>query len=164
MGTTGTAGKDGSPAGPDAQKLAAIDPDQFAIEWLKPSITKLTPASSPMGRAVEGETVSITGGTFTTTDMIEIQNQDKQWVLSPTTVVGANLATFTVPVVSGGINSVRLRQQDNTTSNEISLEILPVVTGTIPAGRITPGAKAQLTGTGFSKVDGVHINGFTSAT
>lgn len=158
-GVQGAAGKPGAKSSNTPVQFTAITPAEFAVAWLKPAIKTLTAKTSTGGKALEGETVSAVGLYFAPGDTIEIGG-GAQWTVCPTTILGDTLLSFVVPVVQGGLRSVRLRRPNGTLSNEASLYISATLTGTNPTPRLTPGETAKLFGTGFTTGMRVRINNF----
>jgi hypothetical protein len=159
VGLPGAAGNLGTKASDKPIRFTSITKDEFTTEWEKPAITKLTSTTSPQGRAVEGEVVSVAGERFILGDVIDI-GDGNTWTACQTTVAADVLMKFTVPMVAGGVRSIRVRQPNGVVSNTASIYILPTLLKTLPPTRITPGEKVKLIGTGFAPNDRVRINNF----
>jgi beta-glucosidase/6-phospho-beta-glucosidase/beta-galactosidase/lysophospholipase L1-like esterase len=161
--TAGEAGKPGEPGkqGPagqpgakyededeDAVGLKPIDADDFRRKLLEPVIFRLSPTD---GR--EGDTVTATGLRYTATDVVFVDD-----VACATTIVNDTQLTFKVPSVPGGRRAVQVKQTDGTLSNRATLDVLPVIGSMQPTGRIRPGTRVTVVGSGFAPGSIVRVN------
>ncbi len=147
-GKQGPAGKPGEAYLDDAFGLKAIDADDFIGKLLEPAIINLSPLD-----VKEGDSVTATGRRYTATDVAFVEG-----VACATTVISDTQLTFNVPAVPGGRRAVQISQTDGTLSNRATLNVLPVISVTQPAGRIRPGTSVTLIGSGFAPGTIVRVN------
>jgi hypothetical protein len=163
-GSQGAAGKQGQTGSTNGAtgliQLIAIDPAAFNTAINMPAIITV---SSPYVH--EGDTVSITGQGFLTTDVVQMVADASGTVAACTTsVLSDTLASFQIPAVWGGSRQFYILQTDGTKTNSDTVYVMPTLnpvgtsSGNNPP-RIKPGTQVTILGTGFANGDMVQING-----
>jgi hypothetical protein len=162
-GNLGPRGPQGNPGNPgdhftDAEKFFTIDRNAFIAAFNKPAITGLSAES-----ASYGDVITAIGKNFSNQDLVFVDN-----IQANTNYISDTLITFIVPSTNGGRQkSVYVKQQDGTTSNRATLQILPKImwieqigqkSTDNPPARFTPGKGATIVGTGFSAGLTIRIN------
>lgn len=155
-GFKGNKGQDGI-SFPNSLQLVPITQTEFNVALTKPAII----STDRQGLfSYVGDTVTVHGLRFSTTDKIFIQDSNEQLTIEcPTTFVANNLLTFVVPKTIGGYTMFGVRQSDGTPSvNEGTLLIRPKIATVLPATRMRPGAEVFIKGTGFDLNGSIRIN------
>jgi lysophospholipase L1-like esterase len=147
LGVAGRAGESGKRYA-DAVGFYPITADMFRQALVWPAITNLTP-----NRATAGQFVTVTGLRFFPGATVIVEG-----VAAPTTVASDTLLTFPVPAVPGGQRAVQVKQADGTLSRGSPLYVLPVIASADQGGRVRPGTKVTLVGTGFAPGAQVRVN------
>ena len=149
-GALGVAGRAGEPGkrSADAVGFYPITADMFGQALIWPAISNLSP-----NRATAGQLVTVTGLRFLPGATVLVEG-----VAAPTTVSSDTLLTFPVPAVPGGQRVVQVRQADGSLSSKATLYVLPAIASTDQVGRVRPGTKVTLVGSGFAPGAQVRVN------
>ncbi|WP_322769127.1 family 1 glycosylhydrolase [Frankia sp. Cr1] len=153
-GAQGRQGAIGSP-GPhggqhlDSVRFVPVSRDEFAAKLTEPALVRADPP-----RAVAGATVTLHGVRLLPDDVLTISDQPV-----PMTVIADTLATFNVPAVIGGNQTLRVRRAGGVRSNNLSFYVLPQVAAVGDGSRVKPGTTVTVTGSGFAPGARVRVNG-----
>ncbi len=147
-GNMGLQGGAGTTSNGATVSFNPIDINIFNNKLTEPAIITLSKA-----KAIVGETISISGLRFTTTDKVFVNS-----VLAPTTIISDTLISFTIPNVVGGYTTVQVKQTDGTTSNFATIYLKPQIIELLPTLRVRPGTQATVKGKGFTSTSRVRLN------
>jgi hypothetical protein len=112
-----------------------------------PAIASISP-----GDAREGDSVSVVGTAFATSDVVVVDGHP-----ASTTVVTGRHLTFLVPAVSGGRHRITVNGTDGLHSNGVDLKVRPWIQS-IGTARPRPGTPVTIVGTGFQSGCRVRVD------
>jgi microsomal dipeptidase-like Zn-dependent dipeptidase len=145
----GDSGEHGDDKYPDAFSFLPIGPDEFNTALTRPAIVNIEPV-----RAYAGDLAAINGVRFAAGDTALVAGAQAE-----TQYVSDRRLTFRIPAVTGGSKTVQVRQADGTLSFPGTVVVLPRLIRHEPAGRIRPGSRVTLFGSGFREGCRVLVNG-----
>ena len=141
----------GGDFGNDKVLLIAITEQEFVEKWNAPRISRLEPF-----RARVGAPVKLIGENFSSTDRVFLRSQDspRRSIDLFAEVSGVQFRNhtqleFQVPDIAGGTVEIEVRPAVGP-SFSIDMMVLPAILRVEPEGRLAPGTRATIKGTGFS--------------
>jgi lysophospholipase L1-like esterase len=147
-GQPGRDGRAGGNFGARAVSLVPVTEDDFWRKATDPALVELTPTW-------------VRAGDLVTAAARRLEPSDRLFIDGapfPVTIVGAELARFTVPLLHGGQRLVEMRRADGRVSNPATIYVQPVLTPLASQERIRPGSRVTLQGSGFVRGMRVRAN------
>ncbi len=135
----------------------------FVDKWNAPRIATLEPVKVTVGQRVtlRGENFSVTDKIFLTSK--GVGNVDQVVALARVDFKSDKLLSFVVPDMIGGMVAIELKPADGP-SFVINMMLNSQIESVFPAGRLTPGTRAIIKGSGFSPKSRVILAGSNSET
>lgn len=166
-GGLGDEGPAGAPGEPGGVSMSAITRQDFVLALSTPRIVSL----SVLAAAV-GETVTILGANLHPDDQIWVGPIGRDPASGIATIAegtrasmspgGDTMASLVLPAVRGGMTGVQVRRSSGANSNVATIYVTPSLHHVEPEGRIWPGSRVRIKGSGFAPGAQLLVNGIQS--